>query len=335
MCLPWASEFSPVSCWRSNTSFVLVGVAVQHPPGESVPRSMVATCWHFSPWCLRHRESSLRFFLPELPPSLAHPTALYFWIQNLTDHMKLQSIFLLLWRSKRALFMCISVCLVLQLRSPSVITAPCRVHPVYLSVWMSAPLFITTPSCSRSALCFYVDTVRLSVLISLTSIVYIKLMFVSMFLSVSSRNSGLFSSILKKETDSFHPTDIYLKKSCCYLIPSWMPVSLVMATTNSRVCGFYQCLINAWSSTPEESVFQFCFCSSIPFLSSSTLFSLQRFLPQMIYGEHCCLWFSKAWVLWYLPAYKITKDVDWDGVMMIHLPIMLLSRSAISSSTAV
>lgn len=125
MCLLWASEFSSASCWRSNTSFVLVGVVVQHPPGESVPRSMVATCWCFSTWCLRHRHTSLRFFLPQLPPSKAHHSALYFWMQNLTDHIELESIFLLLWRSKRALFMCISMCLVLRLRSPSVITAPC------------------------------------------------------------------------------------------------------------------------------------------------------------------------------------------------------------------
>ena len=80
MCLLWASEFSSPSCWRSNTSFVLVGVVARHPPGEPLPRSMVATCWCLSPWCLRHRHTSLRFFLPQLPPSSAHHAAFYFWI---------------------------------------------------------------------------------------------------------------------------------------------------------------------------------------------------------------------------------------------------------------
>lgn len=123
-------EFSPAFCWRSNTSFVLVGGCAQHPPGESVPWSMVATCWHFSPWCLRHKHTSLRFFLTQLPPCLAYLDALYFWMQNLTDHIEIQSIFLLLWRSKRALFMCFLVYEVLQLKIPSVITAPCNsIHP--------------------------------------------------------------------------------------------------------------------------------------------------------------------------------------------------------------
>lgn len=121
------------SCWRSNTSFFFVGVVAQHPPGESVPWSMMATCWLFSPWCLRHRHISLRFSLPQLLPSPTHRQAqLYFWMQSLTDHIELQSIFLLLWRSKRALFMCIFVCSVLQLSS-----TPCD----YCSM-QSPPLFI-------------------------------------------------------------------------------------------------------------------------------------------------------------------------------------------------
>lgn len=122
MCVLRASK---ASCWRSNTSFVLVGDVAQHPPGEAVPWSMVATCWRLSPWCLQHRRTGPRFFSCQLPPSPAHHAALYFWMQNLTDHIELQSIFLLLWRSKRALFVCISF---LQLRSLSVITLPCGVH---------------------------------------------------------------------------------------------------------------------------------------------------------------------------------------------------------------
>lgn len=146
MCLLRAFQ---ASCWRSNTSFVLVGVVAQYPPGEAIPRSMVATCWRFSPWCLQHRHTGPRFFSPQLPLSPAHRAALYFWMQNLTDHIELQSILLLLWRSKRALFMCISF---LQLRSLSVITVHAESTSAHLSVWVSA-LFVTKASCSWSALC--------------------------------------------------------------------------------------------------------------------------------------------------------------------------------------
>lgn len=34
--------------FRWNTSFFSVGGAVQHPPDDSVPRSVVTTCWHLS-----------------------------------------------------------------------------------------------------------------------------------------------------------------------------------------------------------------------------------------------------------------------------------------------
>lgn len=34
--------------FRWNTSFFSVGVAVQHRPDDSVPRSVVTTCWHLS-----------------------------------------------------------------------------------------------------------------------------------------------------------------------------------------------------------------------------------------------------------------------------------------------
>lgn len=102
------------------------GFVGQHLPGVAVPRSMVGTCWCFSPWCLWHRHTSLRFFSPQLPPFPAHHAAFYLWMHSLTDHIERQSIFLLLWRSKGALFMCIPF---LQLRSITVITAPRGVHP--------------------------------------------------------------------------------------------------------------------------------------------------------------------------------------------------------------
>lgn len=71
-------------------------------PGEPVPWSMVATCCRLSPWCLRHKHTSLRFFFsPQLPPSLARHATLHFWMQNLTDHMELQSIIFALLKIKR------------------------------------------------------------------------------------------------------------------------------------------------------------------------------------------------------------------------------------------
>lgn len=127
LCLLWAAEFPRASSLRSNTSFVLVGVVAQHPPGESLPRSMAATCWRISPWRLRHRHTSLGFFF-RLCCLSPRPTTLHscFWIQKLTDRIEFQSIFLLLWRSKRALFMCISSGL--QSSSCALITAPCNSH---------------------------------------------------------------------------------------------------------------------------------------------------------------------------------------------------------------
>lgn len=221
MCLFWASEFLLASCWRSNTSFVLVGVAAQHPPDGSVPRSMVATCWRFSPWCLRQRHTSPRFFSPQLPPSLANYAALYFWIQNLTDHMELQSIFLPFWRSKRALFTCISVCPVLHLWSPSVITAPCWVHPCsFVSMKVCSTLYYY-------ALMFMVSTEK-------KDDVYIRRI---------SAHVVVCKSFFEVQT---HFTfSMYFKKSCLKFLPRRIPFSPLMATINSQdLYGFYQCLIN-------------------------------------------------------------------------------------------
>lgn len=85
------------------------------------------------PQRLQHRRhTSLRLFLTQ--PT----TTLYFWTQELTGHIALKSIFLLLWRSKRPLLMCI--CPALQLRSLSVIAAPRRVQPLSLIRMNFCPL---------------------------------------------------------------------------------------------------------------------------------------------------------------------------------------------------
>lgn len=59
--------------FRSNASFFSVGVAaVQHPPDDSVPRSVVTTCWHLS--------SS---FLPTITDKVA-PGSLFFFFYPLS-----------------------------------------------------------------------------------------------------------------------------------------------------------------------------------------------------------------------------------------------------------
>lgn len=132
--LLWVSEFSAAFYRRSNTSFVLVGVIAQDPPGGSVPWSMVATCWHLILWCLQQRHTTPRFFLPQVPPFLVHHDALYFWIQNLTECIELQSIFVLLWRSKGFVYMYFSI---LGSSFEALICDFCII-PVHLSLWTSA-----------------------------------------------------------------------------------------------------------------------------------------------------------------------------------------------------
>lgn len=105
-----------------------MGVVLLHPQGEFLPRSMVVTCWYPSPKRLRHRRHTcLQFFLTQ--PS----TNFDFWMQNITGHIEMESIFVLLWRSKRPLLMCI--CPALQLRSLSVIAASCWVQTFSL-IWI-------------------------------------------------------------------------------------------------------------------------------------------------------------------------------------------------------
>lgn len=92
---------------------------------------------------------------------------------------------------------------------------------------------------------------------------------------------------------------------------------------------FYQCSINSPNSAPEESVLQFS--SSCPALLILLLCFL---LLQMIYRNIIVTNLFWLGFLVYLPVYEITRDVDWVGIMMIHPPIMPLSRRVISSSVA-
>lgn len=142
-----------------------MGVVAQNPPGESVPRSMVAACWQSSPWCLQHRHTSLRFFMPLLSLCLAHHEALSFWMQNLTDHIWLQSIFLLLWRSKGALFMCILVSRVFLVKDP--LCDCCFMQ-------QSPSLFICLYECLHSTLLLWVWIIGLHVFVQVSVKAYVK-----------------------------------------------------------------------------------------------------------------------------------------------------------------
>lgn len=122
--------------FRSNTSFFSVGVAVQHPPDDSVPRSVVTTCWHLSSSFLPTITDKVApgsfFFFFFLPPQLllAEPTVMCFTAKcrTLSYHMGLRSIFFCFYKDQKsgALFMHAS------LRIPSVIQDPCSEGCCYL-----------------------------------------------------------------------------------------------------------------------------------------------------------------------------------------------------------
>lgn len=131
LCSLRVSEFSPILLLKIK-HFICLGWGLQHSTHQVI---LYPEAWWLPVGTSAHDAFDTgilawgSFFLSSLffP---AHHATLYFWMQNLTDHIELQSIFFLFWRSKRALFMCISMFWVLQCRSPSVITAPCSwVHP--------------------------------------------------------------------------------------------------------------------------------------------------------------------------------------------------------------
>ena len=107
MCLLWASKFSPLAwdqtvhlswwgLWRSIHWVSLYPEAWWPPVGTSARDA-------FDTGILARGS----FLLGCLPPR-AHHSALYFWMQNITDHMELQSIFFALLKIKKgALFLCI------------------------------------------------------------------------------------------------------------------------------------------------------------------------------------------------------------------------------------
>lgn len=146
-------------------------------------------------------------------------------------------------------------------------------------------------------------------------------------------NYVLLASFLNKETASFHLSDVF--QGVVLLVHSNQNASQPL-NGNIKQPGFvwlYQCLINSLSSTPEETVFQFC--SSILFLWILLLCLPRKyFCPRWFMGNIAVLDLVK---LGFCDTCLIiiTKAVDWDCIMMTHLPIMFLSKGSISSSMAV
>lgn len=92
---------------RSNTLFVLVGVAAHHRAGGPVPRSTGATCWHFIPWCLQHKHSSLRFSSLCFPLVWPDSHAFHYRVHRRSEHTERQSIFLFSsWSKKKRFCLC-------------------------------------------------------------------------------------------------------------------------------------------------------------------------------------------------------------------------------------
>lgn len=254
---------------------------------------MVTTCWRLSPWCLRHRHTSPRFFSPQLPPSSAHHAALYFWMQkwphrapiNIFASLKIKEGFVYVYFSAPGSPVG-GAPLWLQLHAV-------ESSPVHLFVWMSALHLLLCPQVHGLHVLGHVSV-------------------------KSSMDFRLLASILNKQT---HFTFL-------------MSAPSVVPTEIQGLYGLYQCLKNARSSTSEECVFQFC--SRITTLLSFHFVCLAQIpAPRWFMVSTAVLDLVRLGFLWYLPAHRITKDVDWGGIMMIHLPIMLPSRGVISSSIAV
>lgn len=206
-------------------------------PGKSVPWSMVATCCHLSPWCLRHKHTSLRFCFH--PSSLAHcpplpgpphHTTLDFWMQNLTDHMELQSISFALLKIKRGLCLC-----VFHFALFSNWGAPLRallhaepVHPCsFVCMNVCSPLYYDALMLMVRTLVF--DWEDGSLIFVCIEPILVQL---CARLSLRSRLISPSQCILRIHADS------------TFWVES-MPGALMAATNSQDIYGFYKCLINA------------------------------------------------------------------------------------------
>lgn len=170
-------------------------------------------------------------------------------------------------------------CPVLHLSSPSVITAPCRVHPCsFVCMNVCSPLYYYT---LMLAVCILLTEKRddqfcvCQADISAHVVVHKSFFEVQIHLTFPMYFKGVVPLVHSKQNACQPLNGNYKQPGFVWLLSMFDKCSELHTR---GVC------VSALLKKPVPL---------IPF----TLFSLQRFLPQMIYGEYCCLGFSQAWIL--------------------------------------